>query len=51
MKKAGQLLIKDSIAFDSGINGGWKDVEAIFNYTVDDDFEMQRYFGLLTANG
>lgn len=73
MRRAGQLLIDDRLllirghfnAISSGINGGWRDVEAIFNYTVDDDFEkydpkeylervagnlgLRRYFGLLTS--
>ncbi len=60
------LLIEGKFnALSSGINGGWRDVDAIFNYSVDEDFEkydakeylekvacklnLRRYFGLLTS--
>lgn len=73
MRRAGRPLINDRLllirgnfnAISSGINGGWRDVEALFNYTVDDDFEkydpkeylekiannlgLRSYFGLLTS--
>ncbi len=60
------LLIEGKFnAISSGINGGWRNVDAIFNYSVDEDFErydakeyleriasklnLKRYFGLLTS--
>jgi len=73
MRRVGQLLINERLllirgsfnAISSGINGGWRDVEALFNYTVDEDFEkydpkdyleriaknlgLRSYFGLLTS--
>lgn len=52
-------------ALSSGLLGGWRDVDAIFNHTVSDDFDLYnpvdylmgvaeklglvRYFGLLTS--
>ncbi len=52
-------------ALSSGLLGGWRDVEAVFNHTVSDDFDLHnpvdylrgvaeklgivRYFGLLTS--